>query len=238
MKKKENERMRKLLYSVESMGLFEKYDYPLIDADKTDFIRVAAGDPAQDAYLNEWEKSFYESDNLPEEIKAEICKKSFVVDGFSMLPEGIQNGDVLVSIPVVWKKEIDFQEGEFVIIKVDAGYYDYKEKELRFRYKLRKTLAFVSHNDTAETLIERLKRTNDDILLSENQKNLKEKLEETRGYEKYKDCDLVLSVTYRSGSLRYSFHPIELIEFVGKYCARKGEGESWTFENLNTWRNC
>ena len=58
-----------LFYKVESMGLFEKYEQPIVDENKTDFIRVAAGDPTLDTYLNDWEQTFYNVDNLPEDIK-------------------------------------------------------------------------------------------------------------------------------------------------------------------------
>lgn len=225
-----------LFYKVESMGLFEKYEQPIVDENKTDFIRVAAGDPTLDTYLNDWEQTFYNVDNLPEDIKTQNDRKSFVIDGFSMLPEGINNGDVLVSIPVNWHAKENFKEGKFVVIEVDPEYYRHKNKKMQFRYKLRKTLAFVSKEDDAEKIIAELKKNNDDILLVENQKNLKEKLLDARKYEEYSNIDLVLSVTYRNGSLRYSFHPITLVKYIGRYCAKKGMQESWTFEDLEKWR--
>lgn len=42
----------------------------------------------------------------------------------------------------------------------------------------------------------------------------------------------MLSVTYRKGELRYSFHPIDLIKYVAEYVL-KHNGEEWRAKNLN-----
>ena len=216
-----------------SMGILEKEDKPLIDEGKTDFIRIAAGDPAQDAYLKHLEHNFPNSLKLPDgETINRNEFQSFVVDGFSMSPEDVNNGDVLLCRQVEWKNAQDFIPEKFVVIKVDKKYYEKSEKELRFRYKLRKTLAYVPANTTDDALINLLKQKNTDILLPENQRNLKKKLKKTREFEDYRNSDLVLSTTYRGGSLRYSFHPINLVEFVGQYLTKHNNDDSWTTERV------
>lgn len=221
------------LCNMVSMGIFEKPEKPLIDEGKADFIRVAAGDPAQDAYLKCLEQSFPDTLELPGgNIIHRNEFNTFVVDGFSMSPEDVNNGDVLLCKSVEWKGALEFIPEKFVVIKVDEKYYETRKKELRFRYKLRKTLAYVPADTTSDMLIGLLKQKNTDILLSENQQNLKRKLRETREYEDYRNSDLVLSITYREGSLRYSFHPISLVKFEGLYLARHNKDNSWTTERV------
>lgn len=223
----------KILRSVFLMGLAREDNQPLIDANKENFIRVAAGDPAQDAYSKGLEQSFPASIRLSDNTEIRSNEyKAFIVDGFSMSPENIDNKDVLLCKEAYWNELQDFIPGKFVIIEVDKGYYRFKKKELRFRYKLRKTLFYVPFGWSDTKLIEELKKINDDILLSANQNKLKEKLQETREYKEYQHSNLVLSTTYRNGRLRYSFHPIGLIKYVGDCCVRNDEKKDWIAEKV------
>ena len=43
--------------------------------------------------------------------------------------------------------------------------------------------------------------------------------------------ELMLSVTYRKGNLRYSFHPVDLIQYVAEYVL-KHNGEEWRAKKL------
>lgn len=67
--------------------------------------------------------------------------------------------------------------------------------------------------------------------MEENQKNLEIKYNEAIGFYKEKK-ELMLSVTYRKGNLRYSFHPVDLIQYVAEYVL-KHNGEEWRAKNLN-----
>lgn len=49
------------------------------------------------------------------------------------------------------------------------------------------------------------------IWLGSYQKKLKEKYNKTRNH--YRDCDLVLSCTFKNGVMSYSFHRKEYIEY-------------------------
>jgi len=190
---------------------------------------VAAGDPTQE----EHKKNI--SSTIPETVtykdKNINCNEfhQWVVDGYSMLPEGINNGDVLLCNPVCDTEREKIGFGKFVVIKVDSGYYSFKKKTLSFQKKLRKTLMKVSSDMDIETIVLELKKIDDSILLLENEKCLRKKFEEIKSY--YKKEELMLSQTYREGVLRYSFHPTSLIEYVAVYALSK-QKESWNVNKL------
>lgn len=221
-------RIIRVLRHIYTMGVADELDRLIV---KSEGDRVAAGDPAQYGHLQECKLE------LPHYIKTSTGSidtsgfKSFVVDGFSMLPEGISNGDVLLCTPVSIEKE-NVQGDLFVVIKVDEDYYKSKGKSLKFDYKLRKTLLHVSANEKVENIIENLQKFNDDILLPENQKNLRNKYEESTSYYKQ---DLMLSITYREGALRYSFHPLNLIEYQTVYVLRLVDN-NWEVRKANHGR--
>ena len=73
----------------------------------------------------------------------------------------------------------------------------------------------VSKDETLGEVIDRLKMFHKDILSPEYQQRLQKKFEKTKGF--YSDEDLCLSITFRNGSLRYSFHPRRLVEFRVKF---------------------
>lgn len=152
----------------------------------------------------------------------------FTVEGSSMSPEGISNGDKLLC------RKADASEvigtGKFVVIAVDPEYYKSKNKELKFDYKLRRTLFRVPIGISVNELIDSLKKITNSIFLDENQQKLQTKYGEAIGFYG-NDRELMLSVTYRKGELCYSFHPVNLIIFVTEYVL-KHDGEQWIAKKL------
>lgn len=189
-----------------------------------EWMKVAAGNPAQEGCVESLEHdNFPDGLRLPDGNRINTSDyKKFIVDGDSMAPKDIWSGDVLLCTSVECNGESDFKKDKMVVIQVDKAYYKHKEKELKFNYKLRNTLTYVPKDFSADDLIEKLKRINEDIYLPENQESLKEDLDETRKF--YSQVDLALSITYRKGKLHYSFHPANLIKFVGVYAARCEKG--------------
>jgi len=154
----------------------------------------------------------------------------FTVEGSSMSPEDISNGDKLLCREVEADAIKSIEQGKFAVIAVDREYYKSKNKELKFDYKLRHTLFRVPIGSLIEELIASLKKITNSIFLEENQKNLRVKYDEA--IEFYgKERELMLSVTYRKGELRYSFHPIDLIKYVAEYVL-KHNGEEWRAKKL------
>ena len=100
-----------------------------------------------------------------------------------------------------------------------------KHKQVRFDHKLRRTVTLVGNQESFEQLIARLESEDleDSILLDDNKEALKEKFEESHKY--YEDFDsMMLSVTYREGQIRYSFHPSSLIEYKAVYVVSPKKG--------------
>lgn len=154
----------------------------------------------------------------------------FTVEGSSMSPEDISNGDKLLCRKVDADAAKLIGKGKFVVIAVDKEYYESKNKELKFDYKLRHTLLKVPVESSIEKLVDSLKKITNSIFLEENQKNLEIKYNEAIGFYKDKK-ELMLSVTYRKGNLRYSFHPVDLIQYVAEYVL-KHNGEEWRAKKL------
>lgn len=197
-------------------------------------VRVAAGDPSLSV------SPVKGLEAIPDRI---LCENSlmdistykfsedvpvFTVDGSSMSPEGLSNGDKLLCRKVDAPETIG--EGKFAVIAVDKEYYKFKNKELKFDYKLRRTLYRVPLGMSIDELIGSLKKVTNSIFLEENQKNLMTKYNEAiKFYGTQKE--LMLSVTYRKGELRYSFHPVDLITYVAEYVL-KHNGEEWRAKKL------
>lgn len=154
----------------------------------------------------------------------------FTVEGSSMSPEDISNGDKLLCRKIDTDAAKLIGKGKFVVIAVDKEYYESKNKELKFDYKLRHTLFRVPVGISIEQLIDSLKKITNSIFLEENQENLEIKYNEAIGFYKDKK-ELMLSVTYRKGNLRYSFHPVDLIQYVTEYVL-KHNGEEWRAKKL------
>lgn len=193
---------------------------------------VAAGNPATNGHKKKELPTLPATLTCGKELIETGPYDKYIVDGYSMYLEGINNSDVLLSQPLSKEtlKELGF--GHFVIIQVDEEYYKAKKRYLEFDAKLRKTLMQVPLGMTDTDILEKLKEIDTSALLPENQKRLKQKYEEIKSY--YHDCDLMLSKTYREGSLRYSFHPVDLIlskvAFVVKY--QEDKEDKWVTDRV------
>lgn len=170
---------------------------------KIDDRLVAAGDPAMT--LSGVDRDL----SMPIEYATQLKDlEAYKICGSSMSPCGISNGDVIY----VEDAPSDLRRNDFLVIAVDEKAYT---QPIRYKHKLRRYLMDVSKDETLVEIIERLKTFHKDILLPEYQQRLRKKFEKTKGY--YPDDDLCLSVTFRNGSLRYSFHPRRLVEYRVKF---------------------
>lgn len=197
-------------------------------------VRVAAGDPSLSV------SPLKGLEAIPDRV---MCENSlidishyklsqdvpiFTVDGSSMSPEGISNGDKLLCRKLNAGETIG--KGKFVVIAIDPEYYKHKNKRLKFDYKLRHTLFKVPIGTDIEKLIESLKKFVNSIFLEENEKNLRNKYDEAIDFYG-KDRELMLSVTYRKGELCYSFHPVNLITYIVE-SVLKHDGDEWRLKKL------
>lgn len=193
--------------------------------------RVAAGDPTKGVRIL---KSI---GNLPEKLKYDdeiidvMSYTAFDVVGSSMSPEGISDGDRLLCEPI--KENSEIAPSTFIIIKTDEDYYRWKNRELKFEYKLRCSLTGLPISQTIDELIEDLENKTNSILLPENQKILRAKFKDAHEfYDNEKGTrSLMLSITYREGALRYSFHPTSLVKYKAVYVLKNNNGE-WTIKKL------
>lgn len=188
--------------------------------------RVAAGDPSKSV-------SYVSSNflNLPAEVwcggeRLTLSEYSrFLVEGSSMVPRGVLSGDLLLC------KSGAQSESRFAIVSVDKDYYDDKNKELKFDFKLRHTLLQVSESETEEALAGRLEKINPDILLDENKENFRKKYKGAARYLDDPKRQVFVSETFRNGHLRYSFNPVDLISYSALYAMRR-MGDHWKVINL------
>ena len=192
--------------------------------------RVAAGDPTI------VRAPIKGQDELPKTIKTgsgnfiDVSKYTvFEVIGSSMSPEDISNGDKLLCELVTAEEATTIQKGVFAIIEVDPAYYEAKHKSLKYGYKLRHTLYNIPVGTSIEDLKESLKGVTTSIALPKNKKLLESKYKEALDF--YKKCHLMLSLTYKEGVLRYSFHPVNLIKYKAVYLL-KYNGTDWRAEKI------
>ncbi|MDE6310858.1 MAG: S24 family peptidase [Muribaculaceae bacterium] len=186
---------------------------------------VAAGDPAYGSQTGG------DRDNLPPYVRVndeqvETARyMNLIVDGSSMSPERISNGDFLLCTKIGDEERENLGYGEHVVVKTDKDYYCKKNKPVRFDYKLRRTICKVKAGETYEQLVERIESENleDSIFLSANKKMLKEKFSESHKYYDFSKS-MMLSATYRDGEIRYSFHPVSLIEYKADYVVSPTRG--------------
>lgn len=137
-----------------------------------------------------------------------------------MVPKDISNGMVLLCSRIGETDRENIGKGKYLIVKVDPAYYQKKDKNPSFKFKLRQSIADVPENPDFDTFLEGLKETEDSLLKAANQKALRKKFDEV--YEYYSlDRPMVLSGTYRDGKIRYSFHPKDLVEYEAKYVVSK-----------------
>lgn len=166
---------------------------------KPDDSLVSAGDPAKPL------ASFVEDVYLSSDDKRKLQGlRRFKVCGSSMSPCGIDNGDLIY---------VDNPEGalrcnDFIVVKVDDQVY---ETPVLFAHKLRRYLMDVTHNESFDDVVRRLKEFHKDIMEPEFQQRLRKKFNKTKSFYPYDD--LCLSITFRNGDLRYSFHPKRLVEY-------------------------
>ncbi|MBD5223214.1 MAG: S24 family peptidase [Bacteroides sp.] len=136
-----------------------------------------------------------------------------IVAGNSMLPKGICDGDRLSCTPVKDNPDIEVKQGDFVIIKVDRNYYFAKGQSVRFAHKLRCVIMNIGREANFDKMYDEVKRIDDSVLLDHNKAELRKKFKVTRDYYGAEE-PLMLSSTYKEGTLHYSFHPVKLIEAV------------------------
>lgn len=186
-------------------------DNPIIDE-----RLVAAGDPVRS--LSGVDKNM----SMPVEYSAKLKDlEPYKVCGSSMSPCGISNGDIIYveDAPAVLRRN------DYVVVAVDGQVYN---QPIKFKHKLRRYLMDVSREESLDQVIDNLKTFHKDILSDEYQLRLKKKFEKTKDY--YPNDDLCLSITFRNGSLRYSFHPRRLVEFRVKFVVST-EGRTLTDVN-------
>ena len=186
---------------------------------------VAAGDPSHGVQSSGPYDKLPPEMNIENELVDTRAYKQFNVDGSSMSPERISNGDKLLCSEVKEKSRENVAGGTYVIVKADLDYYNRKNKSVRFDYKLRRTVTIVDTHESFEDLIERLDKEEleNSVYLEENRKALEEKFKEShRLYPDFKS--MMLSVTYRDGRIRYSFHPSSLIEYKAEYVVSPKKG--------------
>ncbi len=191
---------------------------------------VAAGDPAHGGMASNLPDDFPKIFTIGESSINVDSFTPFVVDGPSMSPEDISNGMVLLCQPINADAQANIEAGKYLIIKIDPKYYVNKNKKVNFKHKLRRSLANVPNDPDKNQLLTDLKSTEDSLLIKKNQEAFKKKFDETYSY--YDQTEpMMLSVTYRDGELRYSFHPKRLVEYVAEYAVSK-QGDKYQIRKV------
>lgn len=141
-----------------------------------------------------------------------------IVFGNSMSPEGIKNGDEVLLSSI---KAHDAVFGDYIVIKVDPDFYQYRHegKKPHFKSKLRKAMMMVSNNMSANDICAILAEHHNEYLSDAEKDDLEQSLEEARSF--YRETPLFLSVTYHDGNIHYSLHPQSNIEYKVDIVARK-----------------
>ena len=184
---------------------------------------VAAGDPAHGGMASNLPADFPAKFHLDGNEIITDEYKTFVVDGSSMAAEDISNGMVLLCKKTDAAHQNSLGTGKYLIVRIDPEYYDNKDKKVNFKHKLRRSLASVPQNPDPIQFLTDLKRNVDSLLIAKNQEAFKKKFDEVYGFYD-KSEPMILSVTYRDGHVRYSFHPKKLVEYVAEYVVAKHDG--------------
>lgn len=199
-----------------------------MDSEVSGIKRVAAGDPTIGLVPIRGLKEI--PDNLQIGLDETVSEYTlFEVMGSSMSPEGIANGDRLLCKKVSAEEAATIGKGVFAIIEVDPAYYKAKNKELKYGFKLRHTLYNMPEGMSFEDLKDSIKDITTSIALEKNRELLKSKYEEAVAF--YKNRHLMLSLTYREGILRYSFHPVDLIKYKAVYILKHNDA-GWYAKKL------
>ena len=164
---------------------------------------VAAGDPAKP--LTAIAVDIPISSAVRERVHG---LEPFKVCGSSMSPCGISNGDIIYGEDI----KTPLKRNDFIVVEVDPKVYD---SPIKYRHKLRRYLMDVEKHETLDSVIKRLSVFHKEILEPEFVKRLEKKYDKTTG--QYPDDDFCLSITFRNGDLRYSFHPRRLVEYKVKF---------------------
>ncbi len=186
--------------------------------DKGGYLSVAAGDPSKVVLDRDASLLLPESfivDNNPYRLNDYTV---FRVAGSSMYPQGISDGDFILTQELGTAAQVQFND--YIVIAVDRETYK-KFEDSSCDYKLRRALITIGVHDNIDEIVEVLKDEqyqHNRILLPKYQQRFKEKYNKTK--ELYPNDPLVASITYRDGELFYSFHPRRFVMFKAIFRAR------------------
>lgn len=177
------------------------------------YARVAAGDPSKVVMDIDPAVQLSEVFSIGEQQYSLSDYIVFEVAGKSMEPQGIANGDFLLTREIAGDEIIGMNE--YVIIEVDPAKFDDPECD----YKLRKSLITIGRDENIDAVMQVLREQgHHQLLLEKYRKMFKEKYMKARG--QYENSPLVASITYRDGEMRYSFHSREFVKYRAEIKAR------------------
>ena len=185
------------------------------EASKVESYLVAAGDPAS---------SMTHYDHLIElKDSVRMGRRQFAVCGNSMSPLGIDDGDNILANDFNTNTG-DIREGDFLIVKVDPTYYEGERPN--YEYKLRCAIMIVEESWTEEMIVNRLKQMDSqaEIWLKSYRNCLHEKYLKAKKH--YNTGRLVLSTTYKNGTLRYSFHRMDFVKYKAEAIVKQDSPET------------
>ena len=185
------------------------------EASKVESYLVAAGDPAS---------SMTHYDHLIElKDSVRMGRRQFAVCGNSMSPLGINDGDNILANDFNTNTG-DIREGDFLIVKVDPTYYEGERPN--YEYKLRCAIMIVEESWTEEMIVNRLKQMDSqaEIWLKSYRNCLHEKYLKAKKH--YNTGRLVLSTTYKNGTLRYSFHRMDFVKYKAEAIVKQDSPET------------
>lgn len=182
------------------------------------YMSVAAGDPSKVVLDRDASLLLPESFMVDNQHYRLDTYTVFKVTGSSMYPQGISDGDFILTLDLGANDQIHFND--YIVISVDRETYK-KFEDSSCDFKLRKALITIDPDDNIDDKIEELKvdeYQHNRILLPKYQQRFKEKYNKTRAL--YHNDPLVASITYRDGELFYSFHPRKFVMYKAVFRAR------------------
>ena len=187
-----------------------------VELPESQYHPVAAGDPTKIAPINEVRQILPQKFDIgPNEISTSDYYV-FQVSGNSMNPEGIENGDLLLTKEVHGTE--DLHTGDFLIIAVDESVNT--EKTFVYDFKLRRFLLTTKGEDV-NSLIDRLKAISPEMNLEKYQNSLRKKYQ--NAINMYPNKELIVSTTYKEGTIVYSFFPSEFVRYRAAFCKNAKE---------------